>query len=46
MVDVRGPKRLTRDEKRLYEELLHLEKDKEDKGGFFKKVFGRLADGR
>jgi len=46
MVDVKGPKRLTKEEKRLYEELLHLEKDKEDKGGFFKKVFGRLADGR
>lgn len=46
IVDLQGPKRLSKEEKRLYEELLQLEKEREDQGGFFKKVFGRLADGR
>ncbi len=43
-VDVYGPKRLTKEEKRLYEELQKLEKDKEERGGgFFRKVFGGLS---
>jgi molecular chaperone DnaJ len=46
ILEVQGPKRLSKEEKRLYEDLLHLEKDREEKGGFFKKVLGRLADGR
>lgn len=43
VVEVHTPKRLSKDEKRLYEELLHLEKDREERGGFFRKVFGRLG---
>jgi molecular chaperone DnaJ len=43
VVDVQGPKRLSKEEKRLYEELLKLEREKEERGGFFKKVFGRMA---
>jgi molecular chaperone DnaJ len=46
-VDVQGPKRLSKEEKRLYEELMKMEKEREERGGgFFKKVFGRLAEGR
>ncbi len=42
--EVQSPKRLHKEEKRLYEELLKLEKDREEHGGgFFKKVFGRMA---
>jgi len=43
-LELHGPKRLTKEEKRLYEELQKLEKDKEERGGgFFRKVFGSLS---
>jgi molecular chaperone DnaJ len=46
-VAIQTPKRLTKEEKQHYEELLKLEKEREERGGgFFRKVFGRLAEGR
>ena len=45
-ITVQVPKKLTKEERKLYEELLRAEKDREQSGGFFKKVFGRLAEGR
>lgn len=42
------PKRLTKEEKRLYEELARLEQENESRGagGFFRKVIQKLAEGR
>jgi len=48
-VDVRlvTPKRLSKEEKRLYEELARLERDAEQNpGGFFRKVIQKLAEGK
>lgn len=41
---IHPPKHLSKEERRLYEDLLRLEKDREEKGGFFRKVFSKLAD--
>jgi DnaJ-class molecular chaperone len=41
---VHPPKHLSKEERRLYEELLRLEKDREERGGFFRKVFSKIAD--
>jgi molecular chaperone DnaJ len=46
-IDVQTPKRLSKEEKNLYAELMQLEKEREERGGgFFRKVFARLAEGR
>ena len=43
-VSVQSPKKLSKEEKVLYRQLLALEKEREEKGGgFFRKVFERLA---
>jgi len=43
-VSLQIPKRLGKEERRLYEELLNQERDREERsGGFFRKVFGLLA---
>ena len=40
------PKRLSKEEKRLYQELLRLEREREEKGeGFFRKILGKIAEG-
>lgn len=46
-VVLKSPKKLSKQEKNLYSELLKLEKEREEKkGGFFRKVFDTIADGR
>jgi molecular chaperone DnaJ len=42
-VRVQVPRKLSREEKRLYGELLRLEKEREEKGGFFRKVMDRWS---
>lgn len=47
LVEIQTPKKLVKEEKRLYEELLKLEKEREEKGGsFFRKILGKIAEGR
>lgn len=47
IVEVQVPGKLSREEKRLYGELLKLEKEREEKGGsFFRKILGKIAEGR
>jgi molecular chaperone DnaJ len=41
---VQPPKNLSKEERNLYTDLLRLEKDREEKGGFFRKVMSKLAD--
>jgi len=45
-VALQSPKRLSKEEKRLYEELARLERENESRGGFFRKVMQRLAEGK
>lgn len=46
-VEVHTPKRLSKEERHLYQELMKLEKEREERGeGFFRKVLTRLAEGR
>ncbi len=46
-VAIQAPKKLSKEEKRLYEELARHEKEREERGGgFFRKVLNRIADGR
>lgn len=47
-VALAGPKRLSKEERRLYEELARIESESETRsaGGFFRKVIQKLAEGR
>jgi molecular chaperone DnaJ len=46
IVEIQTPKKLSKEEKKLYQELLRFEKEREEKGGgFFRKILGKIAEG-
>jgi molecular chaperone DnaJ len=46
IVEIQTPRRMGKEEKKLYQELLRLEKEREEKGGgFFRKILGKIAEG-
>ncbi len=46
-IELKTPRKLSKEQKRLYGELMRIEKEREAQGGgFFRKVFDRLAEGR
>jgi DnaJ-class molecular chaperone len=46
IVEIQTPKKLSKEERTNYQELLRLEKEREEKGGgFFRKILGKIAEG-
>jgi len=46
IVEIQTPKKLSKEERKNYQELLRLEKEREEKGGgFFRKILGKIAEG-